>query len=149
MARTAGTASLGRVRRTVGRLLHRDEGTAIVEFVMISVLLVFLLFGVIQIAAVFYVRNVIAASAADGARYAAAADVEVAAGGLRANELIAKALSPSVSEGVLCTASLTRDAESGAELTRVQCKGRIRSMFIPIGVFVSVDVVAHSFKEGR
>lgn len=116
---------------------------------MIGVLLVFLLFGVVQIAAVFYVRSIVAASAADGARYGASAGVDVAAGGVRANQLIAKALSPSMSAAIPCTSSLTADAASGLQVSRVQCTGRIRSIFLPIGVFVSVRVVAHSLKEQR
>ena len=114
---------------------------------MVGVLLVFLLFGVLQIAAVFYVRNVVAASAADGARYAAAAGVEVGGGAVRANELIARALSPSMSRAIPCTSTLTVDAASGLSVEQVRCRGRIRSIFLPVGAFVSVDVVAHALRE--
>ena len=42
-----------------------DDGAAVVDFVLISTLLVFLLFAVLQVAVYFYARNVVAASAAD------------------------------------------------------------------------------------
>ena len=41
---------------------EREAGAAAVEFVLISVLLVLLLFGVLQVAAFFYARNIVAAS---------------------------------------------------------------------------------------
>ena len=51
---------------------------------MMSVLLLMLLFGVLQVAVYFYARNVAAASAADAARYAAAEGIDPAAGAARA-----------------------------------------------------------------
>ena len=39
------------------------------------------LFAVLQVSLVFYVRNIVSASAADGARYAASSNVEATAGG--------------------------------------------------------------------
>ena len=59
---------------------ERDDGAAVVEFVLVSVLLVLLLFGVLQVGVYFYARNIVAASAADAARYAAAAGVDPDAG---------------------------------------------------------------------
>jgi Flp pilus assembly protein TadG len=138
------------IRVTCARTAHavrRDDGVAIVEFVMVGVLLVFLLFGVLQLAAVFYVRNVVAASAADGARYAAAEGVGVGDGAVRANQLIAQALSPSMSRAIRCASSVTVDAASGLAVERVQCRGRINSIFLPVGAFVAVDVVAHALRE--
>ena len=43
-----------------------DRGSAIVEFSLITVLLLMLLFVVLQVAALYYVRSVAGASAADG-----------------------------------------------------------------------------------
>ncbi len=130
-----------------GRAFADDAGTAIVEFVMVSVLLVLLLFGVMQIGAVFYVGNVVAASAADGARYAAGADVGVGEGGRRAEGLIRRGLSGSAGRDIRCTASVVADDASGLQLTRVECRGRIRSIVLPVGRFVEIDVVARAVKE--
>jgi Flp pilus assembly protein TadG len=128
--------------------LGRDDGAAIVEFVMVSVLLIFLLFGVLQIAAVFYVRNIIAASVADAARYAASADVAAEEGALRATRLITRSLSPTISHSIVCTSSLTTDDASGLQTVFVRCRGNVKSIFLPIGAFVGVDVSAHALKEG-
>jgi len=49
-----------------------------------------LLFSVLQVAVYCYVRNVVAASPADGARLAAAAGVDYARGGFRASDLVGK-----------------------------------------------------------
>ncbi len=128
---------------------REDGGAAVVEFVMISVLLVFLLFGVLQVAAMFYVRNVVAASAADAARYAAAADVAVDQGGPRADALVQQGLSPAVSSHVRCVSSRATDAPSGLAVVRVHCSGRIASLFLPIGAFVSLSATAEALKESR
>lgn len=135
----------GRLRRRFARSSPGDDGAAVVEFVMISVLLVLLLFGVLQVAAYFYVRNVVSASVADGARYAAGADVDVAAGGPRASLLIGRGLSPSVAADLPCSSGT--QIASGLVVTRVECQGRIRSILLPVGRFVSVDVVAHAVRE--
>lgn len=124
-----------------------DSGVAIVEFVMISALLVFLLFGVLQVAVVLYVRSVVAASAADGARYAASAGVGPASGGTRANEQVSDELSRSVSSGIPCTGTEVVDPDSGLRVVSVVCTGHIRSIFVPAGMFVHIHVRSRSLDE--
>ena len=53
----------------------RERGGAVVEFVFVSVLVVVLLLAVLQVAVYVHVRNVVTASAQEGARFAANADV--------------------------------------------------------------------------
>ena len=125
----------------------RERGAAVVEFVMISVLLVFLLFAVLQVAAVFYVRNVIAAAASDAARYAASAGADPARGGTRANDLISTGLSAGVSAQVPCSGTVSTDARSGLAVVQVSCTGKIRSLLLPLAAFTSIHVVAHSLQE--
>src|SRR3954454_15110634 len=94
----------------VGRRRGGDAGgAAVVDFVLISTLLVFLLFGVLQVAVYFYARNVAAASAADAARYAAAEGVSPSAGATRASGLIRQGLDDADASGLHCTSGLTRD----------------------------------------
>jgi Flp pilus assembly protein TadG len=50
----------------------RDEGSAIVEFVLVLVLVLVLTLAVAQLALALYVRNTLVAAAAEGARFAAA-----------------------------------------------------------------------------
>jgi Flp pilus assembly protein TadG len=144
----------GRLGRGVGRRLRgvvagdrSERGAAIVDFVLVSVLLVFLLFAVLQVAVYFYVRNIVAASAANGARYAASANVAYAAGGPRASQLMSQAAAGSVARGVSCAGRPGSDPASGLQTVVVQCSGRIRSIFVPIGALVSIDVTASALKE--
>ncbi|HEX2902882.1 MAG TPA: TadE family protein [Jatrophihabitans sp.] len=117
-----------------------------VEFVLISVLLIMLLFGVLQVAALFYVRSVTSAAAADGARYAANADVPPGQGGGKASELIRRGLGPGLADQLPCTGTAERDGP--VAVSAVRCRGRIRSLLLPIDAFVRVDVTARSLKDG-
>ena len=49
-----------------------EQGTAVVDFVLVMMLLVPLVLGIIQLALVMYVRNTVAMAASEGARSAAA-----------------------------------------------------------------------------
>jgi TadE-like protein len=127
----------------------REYGAAIAEFVLVSVLLVFLLFAVLQVAVYFYVRNIVAASAADGARYASGSGVDYAAGGIRATTLVEKGLKSGVARDIPCAGGPGADAATGLPLVVVRCAGRIRSIFLPIGAFISIDVRSGALKEGQ
>jgi hypothetical protein len=124
-----------------------EDGSAVVEFCLMSVLLVLLLFGVLQVAAVYYVRSVVSSAASDGARYAANADVDPAAGGGRAGDLIGHGLGSRMAARLPCTGHATRDAASGLVAAEVRCQGRISSLFVPVGPLVRIDVSARSLKD--
>lgn len=112
-----------------------------------SVLLIMLLFAVVQVAALFYVRSVAAAAAADGARYAANAGVPPQAGGERATALLSRALSPGMARGLPCSGGVISEATSGLVTAEVRCRGTIRSVFLPLGALVRVDVSGQSLKD--
>ena len=123
----------------------RDEaGAAVVEFVMMSALLVMLLLAVLQVALYFYARNVVAASAADAARYAAAEDVDLRSGAARAEELIARSARL---VDVHCTSGPGRDAASGLVTSTVHCVGRVHVLFLPLAAPLTFDVRASVVKE--
>src|SRR4051794_25783783 len=124
-----------------------DQGSAVVEFTLITVLLLMLLFAVLQVAVLFYVRSVAAAAAADGARYAANADVSPAEGARRASDLIGHGLGSAMSARLPCTGQLVPDAASNLQVARVQCQGEIRSLLLPLGAFVQVRVTGQSLKD--
>jgi Flp pilus assembly protein TadG len=129
------------------RRLRGDRGSAVVEFSLISVLLLMLLFAVLQIAALFYVRSVAAAAAADGARYAADADVAPDDGARRASELIGQGLGSAMAARLPCTGEILPDPASNLQVARVQCEGRISSVLLPLGAFVQVRVSGQSLKD--
>lgn len=71
-----------------------DRGSAVAEFALVAVLLVVVVLGVAQLGFAIHVRNTLVACAADGARLAANADRDPAAGAAHARDLIDSALSP-------------------------------------------------------
>jgi Flp pilus assembly protein TadG len=143
--------------RTMSRALCRqvlrcgrrrcDTGAAIIEFALVSVVLVFLLFAVLQVAVYAYIRHVVIADAANAARYAAASGVSVEAAIPRANALISSHLGAAAAHDLKCVASQTVDGASGLMLVSVQCHGPIRSLFLPVGTFLNLDISTSALKE--
>lgn len=129
------------------RRLNGDRGSAVVEFSLISIPLLMLLFAVLQVAALFYVRSVAAAAAADGARYAANADVGPAEGARRASDLIGRGLGSQMAARLPCTGEVVADPASNLQVSRVHCQGEIRSLLLPLGAFVRVRVTGQSLKD--
>ena len=73
-------------------MIADDEGSAVVEFVLVSVLVLALILGVIQLGIALHMRNTLVAAAAEGARYAAAANREPQEGAQYTSRLIAESL---------------------------------------------------------
>lgn len=69
-----------------------DRGSAVVEFVLVSVLVVALALAVLQLALALHIRNTLVAAAAEGARMAAATDRDPADGAAHTRRLIATTL---------------------------------------------------------
>jgi Flp pilus assembly protein TadG len=131
------------------RVRRDDSGAAVVDFVMMSILLIMLLFGVLQVAVYFYARNVAAASAADAARYAAAEGVDVRSGAGRASQLLHQGLDGRDASSIRCTGTSGQDAASGLPIATVHCSGRIRLLFSPLAMPLTIDVTSSVLKEGR
>ncbi|TFV92828.1 pilus assembly protein [Blastococcus sp. CT_GayMR20] len=124
-----------------------ERGSAVVDFVMVSMLIVALLLAVLQVAVYVHVRNVVTASAQQGARYAANADVDPAAGAARTVEVVAQATSTQTAEGLACTSAEEVDA-SGLTLVVVQCSGSVPSLLSALGNLLPLDVTGRAVKEG-
>ncbi|MDT4939472.1 MAG: hypothetical protein QOG80_3143 [Pseudonocardiales bacterium] len=123
-----------------------DRGASVVEFVLIATLLVFLLFAVMQVGLYVYARNIAAAAAADGARYAAASGVEPPAGAHRADDLMRSGLH-GVAAAIPCLGSAGVDAVSGLTTTTVECHGRLRASFLPLAFPLRIDVLSSALRE--
>jgi Flp pilus assembly protein TadG len=78
----------------------RDEGTAVVEFVLVSMLVVVLLLAVVQVGMALHIRNTLISAASEGARFAAAADQSPESGAEHTRELIRQSLPDSYAERV-------------------------------------------------
>lgn len=77
-----------------------EAGSASAEFVMVAVLLVTLVLGVLQLGAVFLVRNTALDAAAEGARWAALAGNSPDDGVRRARSELSVALGPAYAQNV-------------------------------------------------
>jgi Flp pilus assembly protein TadG len=117
-----------------------------VEFCLVAVLLLMLVLGILQVAVYLHVRNVAAASAAEGARYAANADVPAAAGGDRAQTILASGLGQATASHLTCTGGLD-EGPGGVTLSAVRCAGAIPVFFVPFGEALTIDVSGHSVEE--
>jgi Flp pilus assembly protein TadG len=133
--------------RSRRRRFGAEHGAAVVDFVLVSVLLVVLLFAVLQFAMFVYAHNIIGASAAAGARYAASEGVDDIAGGQRASELIRAGLPRSVAAAVPCSGAAGVDGRSRLAVATVRCRGRLPMLLLPFRIPVDVDVSAASVKE--
>jgi Flp pilus assembly protein TadG len=123
-----------------------DRGSAVVDFVMVSTLIVGLLLAVLQAAVYVHVRNVVTASAQEGARYAANADVDSAAGAARTVQVVARATSTQTAEGLACTSAEEVDA-SGLTLVVVRCSGSVTSLLAVLGNLLPLEVTGRAVKE--
>jgi len=124
---------------------HGDAGAAVVDFVLVGSLLTLLFLAVLQVAIDVYVHNVLEAAAADGARYAANADVaDPQAGADRANELIRSSLGPSYARAQ--PAADVPDVD-GAPVVGVTVTARLPLLawFLPVGP--TVTVTGHALAE--
>ncbi|MDQ4039728.1 MAG: pilus assembly protein [Actinomycetota bacterium] len=125
-----------------------EAGTAVVEFVMISALVMGLLLAVLQVAVYVHVRNVVAASAQEGARYAANADVDSGAGAARTLDLVRSSLGGSTADGLQCGSAEEVDA-TGLVLVVVECTGAVPALFGALGDLLPVSATGRAIKEGQ
>ena len=103
-----------------------------------------LFLAVIQLGVDFHVRNVLAASVAEGARYGANADVaDSRAGADHANTLIARALGSRYAHAV----AAPEEVVDGAPVVTVEADVRLPlvAWFLPVGP--TVHVTGHALLE--
>ena len=124
-----------------------EHGAAVAEFVLVSMLILALLLAVLQVAVYVHVRNVVTASAQEGARYAANADVPSGQGAARTVQIVARATSVRTAEGLSCSSGEQVDG-SGLRLVVVTCTGSVPSLFAALGNLLPVEVTGRAIKEG-
>ena len=122
-----------------------DDGAAVVDFVLVSVLVVALFLLVFQVGVVLHVRNVLVASAAEGARYGAAADRTPDEGAARAKEAIAQALGNRVARAMDCR-PVDGGTVDGAPVVDIRCTGHLPIVFLPAGP-LTITVHGHALEE--
>ncbi len=100
----------------MSRSRNSETGSAIVDFVLVGGLLVLVFMSVVQLALGVHIRNTLIDCAAEGARYAALADLGPADGVERTRYLIRSALAPRFATDVTA-ATTTIDGRVVAEVT--------------------------------
>jgi hypothetical protein len=130
-----------------GRRDSRQRGSAPVDFVLVGSLVTLMFLAVVQVAVDYHVRNVLAASVADGARYGANADVaSAAAGAAAANREITAALGDAYANAQPADSPSDID---GAPVVTVTVRARLPlvAWFLPAGP--TVHATGHAFLEPR
>lgn len=113
-----------------------------VEFVLISVILVPLVLGIIQVALVLHVRNSLTAAASEGARHAARADASLADGERYARQQASTAIAGGRVESVEA-GSVRID---GAETVQVRITAEVPALGL-FGPAVRLSVTGHAIEE--
>lgn len=122
-----------------------ESGAAVVEFVGVLTLLLLLFLVVFQLGLVLHIRNVMAAAAAEGARYAANADRTEAEGAERAREAVATGLSAELARQMTVTA---QPAPTDPGVVEVTISGPA-PLFVPGLAPLRVTVRGHALEESR
>ena len=121
----------------------RDEtGAAVVDFVLVSMVLVPLVLGLIQVGLVLHVRNTLAAAATEGARYGANIDRSPADGAARTRQQVAGAIAGRFAGDV----TAGRETVGGVPTVVV----RVRAVVPPLGLWgpgVDLSVTGHGVEE--
>lgn len=113
-----------------------DAGSAPVDFVLVGALVTLMFMALLQLGVDYYVRNVLAACVADGARYGANADVaDPGAGAAQANQEISHALGASYATAY---APDQQDRIDGASVVTIDVRDRLPLLawFLPVGPVV-------------
>ncbi|HEX2074268.1 MAG TPA: TadE/TadG family type IV pilus assembly protein [Geodermatophilus sp.] len=123
-----------------------ERGSAVTEFVLVSVLVVVLLLAVLQLALYVHVRNVVTASAQEGARFAAHADVPPPEGARRTVAIVARATTAQTAEGLVCTSAEEVDG-TGLTLVVVRCSGSVPTLLAGLGNLLPLEVTGRAVEE--
>lgn len=119
-----------------------DDGAAVVDFVLVSVLVVLLFALVLQVGLTLHTRNTLVALAAEGARYGADADVDSPAEvEARTRAALAGAFSPSYAARATIVPTLT------GQVVEVRITAPVPLLLLAGPV--QLTVAGHALEESR
>jgi Flp pilus assembly protein TadG len=119
-----------------------ERGSAVVDFVLVSTLVVPLFLGILQVGLFLYVRNTVTAAASEGAHYAAVLNRSPADGEARTRELISGVVRDQLIDGVSADETDV-DGQPGVEVA-------VHAHMPPLGLWgpgMSFTVEGHAVKE--
>jgi len=114
----------------------RQDGSAVTDFVLVAFPMLAIFVATVSITLGSYARLVLLDSTIEGARFAALADQDIAAGIAKTKQLVATALGPGLSVNVVGSASRFGTVES------VRFVSTLGINLIPGGNFLSASSVA-------
>ena len=121
---------------------HTSRGSAVVDFVLVLVVLIPLFLGILHVGLVLLVRNTLANAAAEGARYAASLDRDVAAAEERTRDQVEGAISGSFARDIDAR-MVTID---GRPTVEVVVRAHVPALGLG-GFGVDLEVVGHAVEE--
>jgi Flp pilus assembly protein TadG len=125
-----------------------DDGAAVVDFVLVSVLVVALFLVALQVGLVLHTRNVLVSSAQEGARHAANADVvDLGEAADVARQSIGTALSSQLAAAADIPPPTLVPVGAGQEAVEVTMTANVPSVVWLVGS-ISVTVHGHALREG-
>jgi hypothetical protein len=119
-----------------------DRGSAAVEFVLVSVLLVAVTLSVLQIAFVTHIRSIAIDSAIAGAAHAALADTTDADGVVRTEELIGRGIARGLVQDVSVHSALVGDRD--VVVVTASLAIPVIGLWLPVA---NVEVTGRAFRE--
>lgn len=118
------------------------RGAAAVDFVLVTIVLVPLVLGVLQLGLVLYVRNTLASAASEGARYAATLGHGPTDGADRATQQMRGVLSGRYADGV----SAGQSSIGGEPAVEVTIRAKVPALGLG-GPAVTLTVRGHAVRE--
>jgi Flp pilus assembly protein TadG len=122
--------------------VRSERGSAIVDFALVSVVLVPLFFGVLQVALIWHVKTTLTSAASEGAGYGATYNRTAADGARRTSGVIDDVFGPGLSDDV----SAHDTAIDGQPAVEVDVRAQVPVLAF-WGPTVTVDVSGHAIKE--
>lgn len=131
-------------RSAADRWPRAEDGAAVVDFVLVTVVLLPLVLGILHVALVLHVRNTLTAAASDGARLAATVDAGPVDGVRRAQGQIEGALSARFAREVSARPAAV-EGQAGVEV-------RVVAVVPPLGLWgpaTRLVLTGHAIEEPR
>ena len=119
-----------------------ERGAAVVDVVLVMVVLVPVVFGILQVALVLFVRNTLATAASEGARFAATADRGPEDGAALTREQIDGAVSGRYAQDV----SARQTMVGGAPGVEIIVRASVPALGIG-GPAIDLEVTGHAVEE--
>ena len=121
-----------------------ERGSAVAEYAMVTVLLMVLVLGVVQVAVALHVRNTLVQCAVEGARHGARADVDPGAAVGRAQELVRGFTTDRYAQDV----SSRVTSSGGAEVVEVTIRAPL-PVLGTLGPAGQLTVSGRAYREGQ